>query len=149
MVSYAPTNSSSFYLCSILQKPIMNSTKEWKTGAEEIKSLADCLEAYRKFLIQQNQTIKHNHSLLHPVKTIAKDATLEHRKATPFLQDKYSLINASVKEAGEGKPVIFDETKHISHSVIHLSQIFKDSDSSRVCNFLYRLILSVLVLEVL
>lgn len=114
MVSYAPTNSSSFYLCSILQKPIMNSTKEWKTGAEEIKSLADCLEAYRKFLIQQNQTIKHNHSLLHPVKTIAKDATLEHRKATPFLQDKYSLINASVKEAGEGKPVIFDETIHIS-----------------------------------
>ena len=41
-------NSHSQVLYSLLQKPVINSSPNWKTFGDEIKQLADCLDAYHQ-----------------------------------------------------------------------------------------------------
>ena len=51
----------------------------------------------------------------HPVRTISKDATIEHRQPLhgAALKAQYVLLDKPVKAAGELLPVLFDETLHI------------------------------------
>lgn len=67
--------------------------------------MAECFLGYKKFL---DGKAKRNHD--HPVRTVDKHATVEHRKGALFVKSKYSIIE---KEAGVMNPVIFDESKHM------------------------------------
>ena len=82
-------------------KPIMNSSPAWMTAATDIRDLADCLAAYRQHLLTQNETVKKNQNLNHPVRTVAKDATIEHREPciTNTLRDKYVMLDKVVNES--------------------------------------------------
>lgn len=51
--------------CSILMKPVMNSSNAWQSAAKDIEELADCLKAYRDYLAEQNKTAKHNQRQTH------------------------------------------------------------------------------------
>ncbi|KAL5010544.1 hypothetical protein ScPMuIL_012849 [Solemya velum] len=54
-------------LYSLLMKPVVNSSIQWKQGAEDIKQLADCLLAYKEHLVVQNEITQANQSQLCPV----------------------------------------------------------------------------------
>lgn len=41
-------------------KPIMNSSCVWKSDAEDLKELADCLEAYSRYLEQKKEAVQEN-----------------------------------------------------------------------------------------
>lgn len=103
-------------LYSLLMKPVVNSSTSWKQGAEDIKQLADCLIAYKEHLIVQNETAQANQSKLYPVRTIDKEATVEHRRGNMLgqIRDKYGKINEAVINAGIMVPVVFDEYEHLN-----------------------------------
>lgn len=96
-------------------KPVVNSSISWKQGAEDIKQLAECLTAYKEYLVVQNKTAQENPSKLYPVRTIDKEATVEHRygNLTGQIRDKYGKINEAVTSAGIMAPVVFDDNKHL------------------------------------
>ena len=97
-------------------KPVMNNTPAWKSFAEDVKQLADCMVAYKDYLKRQNETAKSNQSLPHPVRSIDKDSTIEHRKPCNILalKEEYKLLDSIIKNTST--PVIFDETLHINTS---------------------------------
>ena len=101
-------------LYSLLLKPIVNSTTAWRSAAEHIKQLADCLLAYSQYLQEQLDKVKRNQALDHPVRMIATDATVEHRTKTFFPAKKYQLLDEEVKLADINEPVLFDESKHLN-----------------------------------
>ncbi|VDH89562.1 Hypothetical predicted protein [Mytilus galloprovincialis] len=103
-------------LYSLLMKPVVNSSPSWKQGAEDVKQLADCLIAYREHLLVQNETTQANQSKLYPVRTIDKEATIEHRRGNLLgqIKDKYGKINEAVFNAEVMVPVVFDESKHLN-----------------------------------
>lgn len=96
-------------------KPVVNSSVSWKQGAEDIKQLAECLTAYKEYLVVQNKTAQENQSKLYPVRTIDKEATIEHRygNLSGQIREKYVEINEAVTSAGIMAPVVFDEYKHL------------------------------------
>lgn len=102
-------------LYSLLMKPVVNSSVSWKQGAEDIKQLAECFTAYKEYLVVQNKTAKENQSKLYPVRTIDKEATIEHRygNLSGQIREKYVDINEAVTSAGIMAPVVFDEYKHL------------------------------------
>lgn len=85
------------YFFSILLKPV-TSAAAWKKGAEQIKGLADSLHTYRLYLEAKNEEMKMNHAMEHPVRTIAEDATVEHRPSVQKVNQQYSLLDALLKE---------------------------------------------------
>uniref|UniRef100_A0A8W8JTD6 DUF6589 domain-containing protein n=1 Tax=Magallana gigas TaxID=29159 RepID=A0A8W8JTD6_MAGGI len=87
----------------------------WNQGAEDIKQLAECFTAYKEYLVVQNKTAQENQSKLYPVRTIDKEATIEHRygNLSGQIREKYVDINEAVTSAGIMAPVVFDEYKHL------------------------------------
>lgn len=95
-------------------KPIMNSSCVWKSVAEELKELADCLEAYGRYL-EKKEAVQENQSLLHPVRTIAADATIELRGAVKgTVNEKYKILDEKLANLDILEPVLFDEKIHCS-----------------------------------
>ena len=112
-LSQQTLDSHSQALYSLLMKPVLNSSPAWKNASCEIQQLAECLKAYKDFLIKQNEIVHSNHALEHPVKTIDKEATVEHRNKTPFIvKHMYSQLDKAVTEA-ENSYVVFDEDLHV------------------------------------
>lgn len=96
-------------------KPIMNSSCVWKSVAEELKELADCLEAYSRYLEKKKEAVQENQSLLHPVRTIAADATIELRGAVKgTVNEKYKILGQKLANLDILEPVLFDEKIHCS-----------------------------------
>ena len=114
-------------LYSLHMKPVVNSSTSWKQGAEDIKQLADCLIAYKKYLIVQNETTQDNQSKLYPVRTIDKEATVEHRRGNLIgqINDKYEKINVAVMNAGIMVPVVFDEFEHLNKPFENNTESFR------------------------
>lgn len=107
-------NSHCQVLYSLLQKPVINSSPSWRKAAQEIKQLADCLHCYHQYLEKQKEVQQKNQALPHPVRTIADDATIEHRQISPFgVREKYCLLDEAVRTAEENVPVVFDESVHL------------------------------------
>lgn len=97
-----------FYVFSLLMKPIMNSSSVWKSVAEELKKLADCLEAYSRYLEKKKEAVQENLSLLHPVRTIAADATIEFRGAVKgIVNEKYKMLDEKLANSDILEPVFF------------------------------------------
>ena len=62
----------------------------------------------------------------HPVRTIADDATIEHRRKSLFgIKEKYCLIDQAVRNTEENEPVVFDELIHLKSSFESNLQRFK------------------------
>lgn len=103
-------------LYSLLMKPVVNSSIQWKQGAEDIKQLADCLLAYKEHLVVQNEITQANQSQLCPVRTIDKEATIEHRHGNNVgpIKDIYVKLNDDVCKAEIMQPVIFNECEHLN-----------------------------------
>ena len=108
-------------------KPIMNSSEAWQTASKDIKDLADCLSAYKYYLVEQNKTAKSNQSLNHPVRTIGEDATVGHRKSCNelSLREEYKTLDSVVKACEIGTPVVFDESIHINEPFQSNEQRYK------------------------
>ena len=101
-------------LYSLLLKPMIKSTTAWQSAAEDIKQLADCKLGYRDHLKEQSHVTKKNQELDHPVRTIGKHASLEHRnRTTSAIKKQYTLLDRDVKSADLNVPVMFDESKHL------------------------------------
>ena len=104
-------NSHCQVLYSLLQKPVINSSSNWKAFGEEIKH---CLHAYHQYLERQKVVQQENQAQSHPVRTIADDATIENRVRSHFkVKEKYLLLDKAVQNAGENVPVLFDESVHL------------------------------------
>ena len=69
--------------------------------------------------------MKTNHALSHPVRTVAEDATVEHRPSTQKVSEQYLRLNAILKEKDEQDPVIFNETEHIQQPFSDTMQKFR------------------------
>ena len=92
----------------------MNSNAAWKSFAEELKMLADCLEAYSQYLEKKKETVQANQNQLHPVRTIAADATIEYRGAARgTVNEMYLILDRKVSAAGILEPIVFDEKMYL------------------------------------
>ena len=99
---------------SILMKPVVGSSAEWKVAGENIKELAKCLEGYSEYLLEKKESIQSNQNLDHPVRTIDEHGTVEHRRMTSFeVKSQYKLLDQVVKSSPALTPVIFNEEKHL------------------------------------
>jgi hypothetical protein len=138
-------NSHSQVLYSLLQKPVINSSSNWRAFGEEIKQLASCLHAYHEYLEAQKIVQQENQAQPHPVRTIADDATIKNRRRSNFeVKEKYLLLDKAIQSAGENVPVLFDESVHLISPFKSNLQRFKFS-KSYICQFL--LIFCALVQE--
>ena len=76
--------------------------------------LADCLEAYSQYLEKKKETVQANKSQLHPVRTIAADATIEYRGAARgTVNEMYQILDRKVSAAGILEPIVFDEKMYL------------------------------------
>lgn len=108
-------DSHSQALYSLLMKPVMKSSPSWWKAHDDIKTLANCLNAYKEYLNQQLQTVQTNHELNHPVRTVGKYTTVEHReKATFGMKEKYNLLNEALLSKEPGTLLLFDEKVHVA-----------------------------------
>lgn len=95
---------------------MVGSSPAWKKAGEVIRQLAECMDAYREYLRKQNETVSHNHSLDHPVRTIDEHATVEHRRMTLFnVKPQYELLDQEMKKQPLLTPVVFNEDKHLKN----------------------------------
>ncbi|CAC5400126.1 unnamed protein product [Mytilus coruscus] len=95
-------------------KPVIGNSPQWKKEGENIRQLADCMSAYREYLLLQNQVTQKNQSLDHPVRTIDKFATIEHRRMTSTdVKSCYKLLDEDVRSKPKSVPILFDEDKHL------------------------------------
>lgn len=97
-------------LFSLLLKPVMHSSQNWSQVSEAIEELANCLHAYSPHLKIQNDVQKTNQESENPVRTLASDASVEHRHRTVFPHARYRALDAAVRDTEE--PVFFDENEH-------------------------------------
>lgn len=122
--SFLPTfYPLNFLFFSILMKPVVGSSTAWKEAGDNIRQLADCMNAYREYLLSKVVQSKENQCSDHPVRTIDKHATIEHRQPQRVQRDvkpQYHLIDDVVKASPTLVPILFDEEKH-------LESPFKDS----------------------
>lgn len=97
-------------------KPVVGSSPAWKRAGEAIRKLAECMDAYREYLKKQNETVSHNHSLDHPVRTIDEHATLEHRRMTLcHVKPRYELLDQEMHKTPLLTPVVFNEDEHLKN----------------------------------
>ncbi|XP_061162951.1 uncharacterized protein LOC133172143 [Saccostrea echinata] len=55
---------------SLMLKPVVNSSPEWKTESDNFKQLANCMLCYRQYSEEQQRATTSYHALTHPVRTI-------------------------------------------------------------------------------
>ena len=102
-------NAHAEALFSVLQKPIMQSSNEWKKLHDDLSSLAVCLLKYSEFLNRQAQYMQEIHESEKPRRNL-EDSLVEYRPASNHIDKQYSLIDAAVVSTSE--PVFFDERIH-------------------------------------
>lgn len=113
-------------LFSLLMKPVVNSSAQWKNFGIEIQSLAECYLAYSRYLNKQNMNMQSRQALPYPARTVDKDATLEHRQKCAFgIKPAYQLLENAVKLAGKSVPVMFDEFIHTENPFSSNDQRFR------------------------
>ena len=123
-------NSHGQALYSLLMKPIIGSSPAWEQAKADIKQLAVCLISYKDHLLVQNEVQKTNQALDHPVRTISKDATLEHRqKCLGDIKPKFVKLDEAVKKAGCLSPVVFCESEHLLNQFESYEQRFRFIES--------------------
>ena len=88
-------------------------SQQWMEGRAVVKELATCLQKYAEHLDAQLTVTAKNQALKRPVRTIDKDADIEHRYATSSVRPEYEKLQKAVLEAGVNKPVVFDEEEHV------------------------------------
>lgn len=93
-------------LFSLLKGPVMKSSPAWKEIAKQLELLAEFFLGYKTYLDGKAKESEENRNSDHPVRTVDKHATVEHRKGALFVKSKYSIIEKEVKEAGEMNPVL-------------------------------------------
>ena len=71
-----------------------------------MKELAKCLQKYAEYLDAKLTVTARNQALKRPVRTIDKDADIEHRQATSSVRDGYQKLEKAVLEAGVNVPVV-------------------------------------------
>ncbi|XP_061191740.1 uncharacterized protein LOC133199978 [Saccostrea echinata] len=98
---------------SLMLKPVVNSSPEWKTESDNFKQLANCMLCYSQYLEEQQRATTSYHALTHPVRTKGEHATVEHRSSGVTIKLKYSLLDAAMREAQPESPVFFDESVHV------------------------------------
>lgn len=84
----------------------MKSSPAWKEIAKQLELLAEFFLVYKTNLDGKAKESEENRNSDHPVRTVDKHATVEHRKGALFVKSKYSIIEKEVKEAGEMNPVL-------------------------------------------
>ena len=104
-------HSSALY--SILLKPYTKLEK-WKKFSDAIYKLAECLDSYKLYLEEQAKVVAENRAQLSPVRSIGKDATIEHKHKTSSPLPSYELLDRAVQHAGVGNMVMFDEEVHVA-----------------------------------
>ncbi len=101
-------------LYSICNRPVMKTNPQWEGMQENVKALADCLDAYRNYLIQQKELQEDIRTLVHPVRQVSEECIVEAREKTLYpIREEYKILHEEVKKVGVLKPVYFDESKHI------------------------------------
>lgn len=135
--------SHSEALVSLLLKPVFRTTPAWSKAEIEIKQLSDCLLAYANHLKMQLEVQVCNQKLDHPVRTLDEHATMEHRhKCALGVRKAYAKLDADVRAAGIGSPVLFDESKHLDipftsnterYRFMHALQLSMSVDIIRFC----------------
>lgn len=97
----------------------MNSSCAWKSVAEELKELADCLEENGRYL-EKKEAVQENQSLLHPVRTIAADATIELRGSVKgTVNEKYKILDEKLANLDILEPVLFCEKNSLQLTILH------------------------------
>lgn len=76
------------HFCSVLLRPITSSTEAWRKGSKEIQGLADCFDSYSNYLKRKNEEMQTTHAEMHPARTIAEDATIEHRTPSSLVKQQ-------------------------------------------------------------
>ena len=61
----------------------------------------------------------------HPVRTVGSDVPVGHRPKCMFVSEKYSLFDQAVKNTEALKPVVFDESIHLSKPFENASQRYR------------------------
>ncbi|XP_062616566.1 uncharacterized protein LOC134278262 [Saccostrea cucullata] len=112
-------------LYSVLLKPVTSSTAAWRKGSKEIQGLADCLDSYSKYLETKNEEMQKTHAENHPARTIAEDATIEHRKPTAIVKQQYLLLDAVMKGKEVGDFLFFNEKEHAPEPFIDSKQKYR------------------------
>lgn len=84
------------HFCSVLLRPI-TSTEAWKKGSKEIQGLADCFDSCSNYLKRKNEEMQTTRAETHPARTIAEDATIEHRTPSSLVKQQYHLLDAIIK----------------------------------------------------
>lgn len=64
----------------------MNSSYAWKEITKQLELLAECLLGFKKYLDGKSKEPEENRNSDHPVRTLDKHATVEHRKGTLFCE---------------------------------------------------------------
>lgn len=98
---------------SLMLKPVVNSSPEWKTESDNFKQLANCMLLYSQYLEEQQRATTSYQALTHPVRTVGEHATVEHRSSGVTIKLKYSLLDAAMRETQLESPVFFDESVHV------------------------------------
>lgn len=105
---------------------MVGSSRAWKEAGEVIRQLAECIDAYRNYLKKQNETVKQNHSLDHPVRTTDEHATVEHRRMTLFnAKPQYELLDQEMKAKPLLTPVFSNEDKYLKNPFENSKEKFR------------------------
>lgn len=128
------THAEAIY--SLLLKPVVNSSPEWKTESDNFKQLANCMMCYSQYLEGQQKATTSYHALTHPVRTIGEHATVEHKSSGVTIKSKYSLLDAAMREAQLESPVFFMSLCMLKNC---LTLLFKSTDFLMNFNSLFLL----------
>lgn len=114
-----------YHFCSVLLRPITSSTEAWRKGSKEIQGLADCFDSYSNYLKRKNEEMQTTHAEMHPARTIAEDATIEHRTPSSLVKQQYHLLDAIIKGKEVGEFFIFNEKEHVNEPFIDSKQKYR------------------------
>jgi hypothetical protein len=98
-------------LYSLAMKPYMK-TPAFLKIATEITNLATCMEKYADYLQDQLKKQNANQSMMHPVRMVETEVSIEYRQPCSLVKEDYTLFEKDVLDAGLLKPVQFDENVH-------------------------------------
>ena len=99
-------------LASLLVKPVMCVSQEWKKLQADINDL--CLINYSNYLDAQASKVNENHKKCEPVRSMGDSCVVYEacKVENQNLKDAYVLLDKSVR-ASAGQPVFFDENLHV------------------------------------
>lgn len=112
-------------LYSLLLKPVVNNSPDWKYASEIIRQLANCVMCYSQHLKDQLHVSFSNQASNCPARPIGEHASIEHRSSGVTIKLKYSLLDAANKEALTESPILFDESVHLEQPFSNATQKYR------------------------